>query len=294
MLSQEQIDSYREQGYVAVPNVLTSVELDDLRRVTDEFVEQSRHVTESNDVFDLEPNHSAETPRLRRLKLPSKQHPVYDKILRHQDILDMVAQLLGPAIFCNGQKLNLKSPGFGSPVEWHQDWAFYPHTNDNLLAVGVALDDMTRENGCLMVLPGSHKGKILNHHGDDYFVGAVTEPDFDDTNAVPVELPAGGISIHHVRTLHGSLPNVSSRQRRLLLFQYCAADAWPLLGHDGPIQDWESFCRSFVRGGPSQEPRLASVPVRLPLPMPPRTGSIYEIQTQLKHSTFRSTATSQE
>ena len=55
-------------------------------------------------------------------------------------------------------KINIKAPEYGAAVEWHQDWAFYPHTNDDLLAIGVALDDCEEENGPLMVIPGSHKG----------------------------------------------------------------------------------------------------------------------------------------
>jgi len=54
------------------------------------------------------------------------------------ELLDIVAQLIGPGIYYNGDKLNMKIAGVGSPVEWHQDWAFYPCTNDDLLAVGVA------------------------------------------------------------------------------------------------------------------------------------------------------------
>ena len=95
-----------------------------------------------------------------------------------------MAQLIGTeSIRFNGTKLNMKSGGFGSPVEWHQDWAFYPHSNDDLLAVGVAIDEMSRENGCLMVVPGSHKGRIYDHHQDGHFAGAVTESDFDDSSA---------------------------------------------------------------------------------------------------------------
>ena len=60
----------------------------------------------------------------------------------------------------------MKNPGHGSAVEWHQDWAFYPHTNDDLLEVGIALSDMTEENGALLVVPGSHKGKTWDHHQD--------------------------------------------------------------------------------------------------------------------------------
>ena len=131
------------------------------------------------------------TPRLRRLKTPSLQHPVYDHALRHERILDIVAQLIGPAIRYNGEKLNIKSAAFGSPVQWHQDWAFYPHTNDDLLAVGVALDDMSLENGALMVIPGSQKGPIYDHHQNGMFVGAVTDRRFRAEGAVAVEVKAG-------------------------------------------------------------------------------------------------------
>ena len=282
MLTREQIAFYHKNGYLGVENVLSSEVVDELRRVTDEFIERSRQVTENDDVFDLEPDHSPQQPRLRRLKDPVQQHLVYDRALRHDAILQIVTQLIGPSFHTNGDKLNMKSPGFGSPVEWHQDWAFYPHTNDDLLAVGVCMDAMRVENGCLQVIPGSHRGPVLDHHLDGHFAGAVTAPDFDDSGAVPIELEAGDISIHHTRTLHASLPNVSAQPRRLLLFQYCAADAWPLIH-----VEWETHCRRFVRGEPSNLPRVMDVPVRLPYPPAKRQGSIYESQSVLRHSTFK-------
>lgn len=281
MLAQEQIDYYCEKGYLGVEGVLLPKEVEELQRITDEFVEKSRLIEENDDVFDLEPGHSADAPRLRRLKEPADQHPAYDRALRHEGILDIVSQLVGPSIRYNGQKLNLKSAGFGSPVEWHQDWAFYPHTNDDLLAVGICIDDMTEENGCLLVIPGSHRERIYDHHQDGRFVGAVTEADFDAAKAEKVELKAGGISIHHARALHGSLPNRSSKPRRLLLFQYCAGDAWPLLG-----VGWEIWSQTLLRGELSCESRVTNVPVRMPLPPPLRGGSIYETQTVLKKSTL--------
>jgi phytanoyl-CoA hydroxylase len=282
MLVQEQIDYYHEQGYLGVPDVLSEDEILALRQVTDEFVEKSRAVTEHTDVFDLEPGHTPENPKLRRLKSPIGQHEVYRKTLHNEKVLDIVSQLIGDGLRCNGNKLNMKQPGYGSPVEWHQDWSFYPHTNDDLLAVGVAIDDMTEENGPLLVIPGSHKGPIYDHHLDGHFCGAVTDSAFSDKAAVPVMVKAGGITIHHVRMLHGSVANTSNHPRRLLLFQYCAIDAWPLLG----VKDYESFNESIVRGEPSNVPRITSVPVRMPLPPTVKSGSIYESQTVLKKSTF--------
>ena len=281
MLSQEQIEFYHTNGYLGVEDVLSGEEVTELRRVTDAFVEASRQVTETDKVFDLEPGHTPENPQLRRLIDPSKQHDVYAHGLRHEKILDITAQLIGPGIRTNGDKLNMKSAEVGSPVEWHQDWAFYPHTNDDLLAVGVAIDDMTLENGCLLVVPGSHKGRIHDHHLNGRFAGAVTEPDFTGEDAVPIEIGAGGISIHHVRTLHASAPNTSGKPRRLLLYMYCAVDAFPLVQ---PIITWEEFNGKILRGEPTREPRMVDVPVRVPLPPAERTGSIYEIQTILEES----------
>ncbi|MAN25268.1 MAG: phytanoyl-CoA dioxygenase [Gemmatimonadetes bacterium] len=281
MLTQLEIDSYNELGYTGVQNVLTFEEVQELRAVTDNLVEESRKITVSDEVFDLEPEHTPDSPKVRRIKSPISVHPIFDQIIRHSGILDIVAQLIGPDIRTNGNKLNMKLSEVGSAVEWHQDWAFYPHTNDDILAVGVCLDDMTKENGCLLVVPESHKGPILDHHLDGYFAGAVTDESFDDSDAKKIELRAGGVSIHHVRALHGSLPNTSSNQRRLLLFQYCAGDSWPLSGID-----WDGYKSSFLRGQPANQPRLVDVPVRMPLPGSKRTGSIYETQTILERSTF--------
>ncbi len=283
-LSEDDVARYHDRGYLAVENVLTADEVAELQAVTDAFVEQSRQVSAHTDVFDLEPGHTAEQPRLRRLKSPDKQHEAYDRVLRNDRILDLVGQLIGPAIRYKTTKLNLKSPEYGSPVEWHQDWAFYPHTNDDVLAVGVAIDDMMLENGCLMVVPESHKGPVLDHHRDGYFAGAAA-PDGLLDRAVPIELHAGGISLHHVRLLHGSAPNTSTRPRRLLLLEYAAADAWPLTGGT----NWDDFNAHLLRGEPVPDPRLEAVPVRIPLPTHERQGSIYEVQSIVKDGGFRAT-----
>ena len=87
----------------------------------------------------------------------------------------MLQDLWGPDIRFDTAKLNLKSAGFGAAVEWHQDWAFYPHTNDDLAAVGVMIDDMELENGPLLIIPGSHNGPVVHdHHATDgRFCGAM-------------------------------------------------------------------------------------------------------------------------
>ncbi len=286
MLTREQIDFYHENGYLGVDGVLSSDEVAELQQVTDDFVRKSARVTEHTAVFDLEPGHTPESPKLRRLKDPIVQHEVYNRNLSHPGIVAIVQQLIGPDVRSNGNKLNMKSPEYGSPVEWHQDWAFYPHTNDDILAVGVCMDDMMYENGCLLVIPGSHKGPILTHHQNGRFAGAVTEEVTNGDKAVPIELKAGGISIHHVRTLHASARNVSPNPRRLLLYQYCAADAWSVLGYG----NWQEYLDTMVCGEPTKRPRMVDVPIEIPLPEAERGGSIYETQTILENPVFAEAA----
>ncbi len=284
LLRQDQIDFYRANGYLIVNDVLSPDQVAEGRRIVEEFTERSRALTESDDVFDLEPRHTAEKPAIRRLKSPAKQHPFFDGLIHSDPILDPLESLIGPNIRALGSKLNLKAAGVGSPVEWHQDLAFHPHSNDNLLAIGIAFDDCSLVNGCLLVIPGSHLGPVLDHHQDGYFVGAVDvrAQGIDTTHATPVEMPAGSIEIHHVRMLHASAPNTSPNPRRLLLFDIAAADAFPI---GLPIGELDAYNAQIVRGTP-QQPRTADQPpVRLPLPVR-KTGTIYEVQKQLRESAF--------
>jgi len=278
MLSQEEIAFYHENGYLTVENVLSAAELNALRRVTDEFIERSRFISEHNDIFDLEPDHSHDNPRLRRIKEPVSHHEVYDQTLRHDGILDIVEQLIGKGVRFNGNKLNMKAGAHGAAVEWHQDWAFYPHTNDDLLAVGIAIDAMTEDNGCMLMVPGSHKRDLISHHENGVFVGAVADPDYQPHRVEKCLVGAGGISLHHVRTLHASAPNHSANPRRLLLFQYCSIDSWPLLGSP----NYDAYLSTVLRGEPVKRPRMDALPVIIPEPKPENAGSIFEIQEALQ------------
>ena len=193
---------------------------------------------------------------MRRIKTPHLHHPAYFRASRNAKIVAILQDLWGSVRFDTG-KLNMKSAGYGAPVEWHQDWAFYPHTNDDLAAVGIMLDDVDLENGPMMVMPGSHRGPIHDHHARTAGSAARwTRPrcDIDLSRALPCLGKAGSITVHHVRAVHGSATNFSGRERRFLLYQYRAADAWPLLGLTDGI---EKFDELLLAGEPSLAPRLA-------------------------------------
>jgi hypothetical protein len=142
-----------------------------------------------------------------------------------------------------------------------------------------------------MCIPGSHLGPVHDHHADGHFCGAMAADaeGVDYSAAVPCTGKAGAISIHHVRTIHGSAVNTSTKPRRLLLYQYSAADAWPL-APARPV-DWADWMDRLLCGTHDGiAPRLEAVPVRLPLPGPRHTGSIYEIQRGTRKSFFETTA----
>jgi ectoine hydroxylase-related dioxygenase (phytanoyl-CoA dioxygenase family) len=285
MISERDVEQYRERGYLVVPDVLDADILARVRAALDELVSQASAVQEHTDVYDLEPGHSPEVPKVRRIKLPHIHTPVFWELAQYPHLVAILEKLLGPSgVRLHGSKINLKEPHYGSPVEWHQDWAFYPHTNDDLLAVGVMLDDAFLENGPLLVVPGSHKGPVWDHHSEGFFCGAMdpSRHEVDFASAVPLTGRAGSMSFHHVRLVHGSAQNVSDKPRRLLLYEYSAGDAAPLMG----IKDYAAWNRHLVWGEPSNQPRMVPLPVRMPLPPAPRQGSIYENQTTAKNRYF--------
>src|ERR1700721_799798 len=164
MISEQDMKPYRRDGVSVVPDILDADTLSQVRALIAELVAGSAKTLEHTDVYDLEPGHTAESPRVRRIKTPHKVHKLFDEIVRSPVVLDILKKLIGPGLRLHGSKLNMKSAQYGSPVEWHQDWAFYPHTNDDILAIGVLLDDCDLENGPMLVPPGTNIGTGTWNH----------------------------------------------------------------------------------------------------------------------------------
>ena len=289
MISQQDVDLYRRDGVIVVPNVLDAGTLAALRGVVAEIVAGASKVTGHDDVYDLEPSHTPAMPRVRRIKAPHNVHTLFGEIVRGEAVIAILTKLLGPGLRLYGSKLNIKAAQYGSPVEWHQDWAFYPHTNDDVLAIGVMLDDMDLSNGPMLVTPGTHKGPVWNHHGEDGRFCGLIDPEAikaEIAAAVPCIGTAGSMSFHHVRALHGSALNTSNRSRNLLLYEVAASDAWPLMG----VKDYDEFNSRLLAGPPNVTPRVTEVPVRMPLPPAARQGSIYENQLGTRKGYFERAA----
>lgn len=287
-LTAEQVGFYQDNGYLLLENRVPMAIIEAIRAEVARFQDEARGMSESNDRLDLEDSHTPGNPRIRRIKLPHRISPVMNDLLRSDHILAPVRDLVGPDVRLHTTKLNLKSAGYGAAIEWHQDFAFYPHTNDDVLAVGVLIDDMVAENGPLMVFPGTHRGEIFDHHANGVFAGAM---DLDAAglsmaDAVQLTGPAGSISIHHGHMVHGSALNSSARDRRMLFYEMMAADAFPIMGSMTGFASIEDYDSRLLCGRPTLKPRLKDVSVRIPQPQPALNRSIYEIQKNAAKPAF--------
>jgi len=264
VLTQAQRESYFEKGYVLVENVVPDEWIERLRDVTNEFVERSREITESDAVWDLEPDHTAENPRLRRLTSPVEQHPAYWEFASDSIVADVAADIVGPDVKFHHSKLNFKWAEGGEEVKWHQDIQFWPHTNYSPATIGTLLYDCGPDQGPLGGLPGSQNGPLFDLYNEDgSWNGALSDADAASLNLENVEYmtgPAGSLTIHNCRTVHGSPPNQSDTGRPLLLYAYSSADAFTYTYN--PIMS--SYYGTIVRGKPAlyahHDPRPCQIP----------------------------------
>lgn len=248
-LSPEQIETFRDDGFLTFEGVFTPEE-----------VEQLRAACESPCVTGDLRKRDQKTKTVHLLEITTK-HPAFMELARSPKIVERIAPLIGPDIQLQHSKLATKPPTKGTgPFAWHQDFAFFPHTNTDLVAVMVALDDATPDNGCLRVVRGSHKLGLLDHAVDGLFTGACQQPEHwsNRSRVIELTLKAGGISLHHCMTLHGSEANRSGRPRRAVVFQYRADDAYQLA--DGIFAD----TGILIRGQRKERARCTAGTVRLP------------------------------
>src|SRR5437588_9360492 len=109
MISGKDVQTYQHDGVIVVPEVLGADTLAQVRSVIAELVAGSAKTLEHTDVYDLDPGHTAESPRVRRIMAPQKVHPIVDETVRSALVLDFFKQLFGPGLRLHGPKLNMKS-----------------------------------------------------------------------------------------------------------------------------------------------------------------------------------------
>lgn len=234
MLTKEQLKSYHDDGYLLLETIVPSDLLAELNAVSDEFVELSRERGTTDKRFDVEPDHTADNPRLRRLVSPVDAHETFRKFMLEGLAAEIAMAILGKPVRYHHSKLNFKWSDGGEEVKWHQDIQFWPHTDFSPLTIGVYLTDVDDDMGPMGVIPGSHKGELFDLYGDNgSWAGAIKEEDVsrvDLDNVVWLKGPAGSVTVHNCCLVHGSYPNNSTRVRPLLLQTYSAIDSYPVKG----------------------------------------------------------------
>jgi|TARA_B110000971_G_C20034042_1_gene513162 hypothetical protein len=263
-LSQTQRQGYFRDGFIGVERLVSQQWLDRLNAVTNEFVEISRNLQGKDRRFDLEPDHTPVTPRIRRLNSPVDYHETFWEFASRGPFVDVAEDLLGPDVKFHHSKLNFKWGGGGEEVKWHQDIQFWPHTNYQVLTIGVYLDDVTDDMAPMGVIPGSHDGPLYDLYDEStQWTGNIADKDIAQLNAASAEYlggPAGSITVHNCRSVHGSPPNLSPTPRPLFLCAYSAAHAIPITNLTAGAKYSEVIVRGQAARWAQFDPRPALLP----------------------------------
>ncbi len=219
-LSADALGQYQEQGYIAPVRALTGAEAASVRRRLE----------------DHEAGDGALQGPLRH-----KSHLLFtwlNELIRHPGILDPVEDIIGPNILCWGTSFFIKERHDPSFVSWHQDSTYWGLEPPEIVTAWVALSESVAANGAMRVIPGSHKLDQIAHR--DTFAannllsrGQEIEVAVDEAHAVMLQLQQGEMSLHHVRLIHGSDPNLSGRRRIGFAIRYLPTHVRQVAGtHD--------------------------------------------------------------
>lgn len=279
VLTEDQRNYYFDNGYLLVERVIPAKWIERLKMVTQQMVERSRTLKQSDAVFDLEPGHTNNSPRLRRMTSPVEHHNDYWEFASQSIIADIAADLVGPDVKFHHSKLNFKWAKGGEEVKWHQDITYWPHTNYSPLTIGTYLHDVGGDQGPLGAIGGSHNGLLYNQYSNGNWVGCLSEEDvqkIDTANVEYLEGPEGSVTIHNCRVIHGSAPNLSDRGRPLLLNVYSSADAFPYTSNPLPSR----YAGNIIRGKQALWAHHDERPCLVPPDWSSGYTSLYALQQQ--------------
>jgi ectoine hydroxylase-related dioxygenase (phytanoyl-CoA dioxygenase family) len=281
MLSEIQQAEFWENGVVVIESVYSERELEPLRRQHQRWIDESRkhdgpfgEMLDGRARFDVEPGHTAAAPALRRVASPEEISGEFLELIEKGPMLTAVADLLGEDLRFHHAKLNSKLPGSGTRVNWHQDFTFDPHSNDDCITAMLFLDDIDSDIGPARVVPGSHRGELYSLWQDGRFTGAVADSVAHQCESSAIEClgPAGSLCLMHTRALHASAENLTQRSRSLYIATLTAADAVPL----APCAVPSKHAGRIVHG---RDPgRIRSVAFSMETPEIPSGASFFEQQ----------------
>lgn len=225
MVPDEAVAFYRENGYLVCPDLIRPDELDRLKRDTADIA-RGKYAC---DQLKPLPSDMPDDEVLRNILCIHQVHyisPTMLEFVKHPRLAEILSRIVAPDVKCMQSMLFVKPPQFQGQA-WHQDEIYIPTRDRSLCGGWIAIDDATIENGCLYVIPGSHKTGYLwpqrPHENPEEFDFASESYGFDDSGEVPVEVKAGTVVFFHGYLLHRSKRNRSNGYRRVLVNHYMNA-----------------------------------------------------------------------
>ena len=218
-LSRTEADHYHQQGYVVPTFRLSEPEVLQLRESVDRLISENP---------DTRPEHLVNAHIAHPNAEGVKGAEAILELAKHPGILDQVQSVIGEDIILWGCQLFCKPASDGMEVPWHQDGQYWPIQPLATCTVWVAIDASVVENGCLRVIPGSHRdAEVYGHHTDNRerltLTQAVDEQHLQQSAPVDVVLQAGQMSLHDVYLIHGSNENKSAHRRAGIAIRYMPA-----------------------------------------------------------------------
>ena len=238
-LTAAQLEQYRNEGYAVGGRILDDDELARLRAALDSIIDS------------LPPDRRPEN-------LPSLHYGngYLRDLFLSDSLIDVAEQLVGPDVALFTSYVISKRPDDGLAVDWHQDAAFFPVAPMDTFTLWLAVDDSDVENGCMRVLPGTHRQQTVLLHKVDLDSGTtlpMSLEDLDLSEARDVQLCAGEYSVHDPWILHGSNPNRSSRRRCGITLKYISTHAAIDRTFVSPSGfDWDGLRLYLARGNPGR------------------------------------------
>lgn len=215
---------YERDGYLLVRGVFDAAEVQAMRDAIARILE-----TVEGTAADRNHRWSGVDESLQLKGFHDLQYhdAVFTRMAAHPRIVEALTDLIGPNVQLHHSKMLVKPPEQGAPFPMHQDYPYFPHARHSVLAASVHLDETDEENGCLHVIPGSHKLGPLEADGDAHTV------DYPLESGTACPASPGDVLFFNYLTIHGSGVNASDRTRRNVLFQYRDPADVPILNSDG-------------------------------------------------------------
>ena len=224
-LSPEQVASYRDNGFLVVKGLVSPAEVEAIRA---DALKVCRGEYPSENLPPVLPETPDEAALSQYLCIhhPHRISPFMREVVAHRGVAEVLSQIVAPNVKCMQSMLFIKPPKFPGQA-WHQDEIYIPTRDRSLTGGWIALDDVTVENGCLYVLPGSHRDGYLysqhDHNNPAEFDFAQESYGFDESAEIPVECSAGDVVFFNGYLLHRSRKNRSAEYRRVLVNHYMNA-----------------------------------------------------------------------